>query len=414
MSQPPKGIIHNHDEDDEQEQFFFLGIDVGTQSMKASVISVVSSLDSPFQILHSDHVHYDSECPHYHTKGGVLIHEGEKQDLGEVSSPILMFVEALERLLEKIPVEIRRRIRCIGGSAQQHGSVYVAANYLNSENGVEELWKRRKEGGVGVWNLKESDFAMKNCPIWMDSSTTEICQQLENGVGGAEELMKISGSTAHERFTASQIVKFAQKVGKKLEDNCERICLISSFFASYFVGEYQSIDFSDGSGMNLLDIHSLEWSKDILRTMSKLTNQSVEGFEKVLDKKLTPSNAIVGKVHQKLCEKFQFSKDCQVCSFSGDNQNSSSFLLRSNHDICISLGTSHTIFGLVNENSLHVSNNLEGHIFINPSYHLSSNEEKYLYLLCFKNGGMVRDLFCSMYCNGDWKEFENIIGSPYP
>ena len=44
----------------------------------------------------------------------------------------------------------------------------------------------------------------------------------------------------------------------------QRISLVSSFGASLFLGQYAAIDFSDGSGMNLLDINTHQWSQDCL------------------------------------------------------------------------------------------------------------------------------------------------------
>ena len=55
-----------------------------------------------------------------------------------------------------------------------------------------------------------------------------------------------------EKFvTGNQIAKIAQEKSEAYS-NTERISLVSSFAASLFLGEYASIDTSDGGGMNLL------------------------------------------------------------------------------------------------------------------------------------------------------------------
>ena len=46
---------------------------------------------------------------------------------------------------------------------------------------------------------------------------------------------------------------------------------MSSFAASLFIGDYAPIDHSDGSGMNLLDIHSKQWSKECLQVSDIIT-----------------------------------------------------------------------------------------------------------------------------------------------
>lgn len=48
----------------------------------------------------------------------------------------------------------------------------------------------------------------------------------------------------------------------------QRISLVSSFLCSVFLGNYAPIDFSDGSGMNLMNIHSKEWSAPCLNVSS--------------------------------------------------------------------------------------------------------------------------------------------------
>lgn len=92
----------------------------------------------------------------------------------------------------------------------------------------------------------------------MDSSTTEQCKTLEESVGGAQALANITGSKAYERFTGNQIAKIFQH-NPKAYDKCERISLVSSFLASLCYGGYAPIDYSDGSGTNLMNIFTKTW-----------------------------------------------------------------------------------------------------------------------------------------------------------
>ena len=96
----------------------------------------------------------------------------------------------------------------------------------------------------------------------MDSSTATECSHLENAIGGPLELAKRSGSRAYERFTGNQISKIYKR-NQSTYLNCERISLVSSFIASLFLGDYAPIDYSDGSGMNLLNIHSKNWDPEL-------------------------------------------------------------------------------------------------------------------------------------------------------
>lgn len=103
----------------------------------------------------------------------------------------------------------------------------------------------------------------------MDSSTGAECHHLEEVIGRGERTWRkspgrglfvglIHHGRAYERFTGNQIARFAKNHPAEYEDT-ERISLVSSFVTSLLRGDFAPIDFSDGCGMNLLNIHTRRW-----------------------------------------------------------------------------------------------------------------------------------------------------------
>lgn len=69
----------------------FLGLDASTQALKASLLT--STLDVRMELA----VNFDSDLPHYKTKGGV--HHGPN---GQVHSPVEMAIEAFDVLFGRM------------------------------------------------------------------------------------------------------------------------------------------------------------------------------------------------------------------------------------------------------------------------------------------------------------------------
>ncbi|MCO5554903.1 hypothetical protein L7F22_008441 [Adiantum nelumboides] len=273
-----------------------------------------SVLDSSFRVLLSSSVHFDSELPHFNTKDGV--HRGPE---GKVTAPVLMWVEALGLLLDKLKQNNFpfARVKAVSGSGQQHGSVYWR-RICSSPGKILKTFDASKDLHLQL----EDAFSTLHSPIWMDSSTSKQCRSIEATLGGADVLANITGSRAYERFTGPQIRKLYE-CERHVYDNTERISLVSSFMASLLFGDYVGIDYSDGAGMNLMDLKQRVWSKAVL-------DATAPGLQEKLGN-LAPSHKVAGKLNAYFVERYKFSPDCVVVHWSGDNPNSLAGSPRSRH-----------------------------------------------------------------------------------
>ncbi|KAJ0248357.1 hypothetical protein HA466_0154640 [Hirschfeldia incana] len=303
-----------------------------------------------------------------------------------------MWVDALDLILHKLSLSKTfdfEKIIAVSGSGQQHGSVYWAKGSSEILKSLDHT-KSLKDQLRGAFSVEES-------PIWMDSSTTAQCREIESAVGGGMVLSEITGSRAYERYTGPQIRKlFKDEAG--LYEGTERISLVSSFMASLLIGDYASIDETDGAGMNLMDIKKRCWSKEALEA-------TATGLEEKLGK-LAPAYATAGSISQYFVQRYGFEKNCVVVQWSGDNPNSLAGLtLSTPGDLAISLGTSDTVFGITKEHQP----SLEGHVFPNPV-----DPESYMVMLVYKNASLTREAIRDRCADGSWDVFNKYLEQTQP
>eukprot|EP00002_Diphylleia_rotans_P021408 TRINITY_DN4166_c0_g1_i1.p1 TRINITY_DN4166_c0_g1~~TRINITY_DN4166_c0_g1_i1.p1 ORF type:complete len:544 (+),score=85.46 TRINITY_DN4166_c0_g1_i1:44-1675(+) len=363
---------------------YAMGVDLSTQSIKATFIDTTSGA-----VVHESSVLFDRDLSHYQTDGGVCRmgpKDGHRQ--GTVTSPTLMWIEAFDMLMNNIstvfPLE---KVVCISGSGQQHGSVYWKKGGLKLLQGLEPLSNMKDQ-------LQDA-FSLTNSPIWMDDSTSEECKLFEDAYGGPQALANITGSRAYHRFTGPQILKVKRLFPENYYQT-ERISLVSSFLCSLFYGNYAPIDWSDGSGMNLMDIQRKAWDENLLRKLN------IGEVAQLLGSPVS-SQVVVGDVSVYMQKRYRFPSDCRVIVFSGDNPNSLAGLgLEKIGDAIISLGTSDTLMGLLKT----PEPKLEGHVMCNPI-----DDESYMGMVVFKNGSLTREQVRNKYASGDWDQFNKYLAT---
>lgn len=356
----------------------YLGFDCSTQKLKA--VQINDKLD----ILYQAEVKFDVDFPQYQTNGGVRA--GAKPN--EFYCNPVMWIRAVETVLDRLLLQGANLITVvsISGSAQQHGSVFW------NQHGLDMLHKLDPDNFL-YNQINEDAFSLKQSPIWMDSSTTKQCQEMEEAIGGRDEMVKITGSKCYERFTAAQIRKIYQEK-PDVYKNTVRISLVSSFLASIFSNDIAPIDHSDGSGMNLLDINTRTWSQ-------KCLNACAENLEEKLGQPV-PTCSVIGKVGSFFIQRYNINPNCKIVAFTGDNLSALCGLNIGDEWLAFSLGTSDTIMMCLDHHPAFS----DGHVLIHPT-----KKDGFMGLLCFKNGALVRDTFKKAEANNSWEIFSELLDS---
>ena len=308
----------------------YAGFDCSTQSLTVVVIDAHAR-----RVVYRHAVQFDE--PWIASTDPAVVHASPR-----------VWTTALDKVLERLSAHVDvSRLRALSGSAQQHGSVYCGAT-------------------PGVLTRATS-------PIWMDTSTSVESEEIERALGGALAVAELTGSRAFPRFTGPQIRKFAGEDPAAYQQT-ERIHLISSYLASVLTGHHSAVDYADASGMNLMDIRSRKWSAQAAAATAPDVLLKLPP--------LVPSSQGVGTLSARWQSRTGLPA-IPVIAWSGDNPCSlvGTGLIREGQ-LAISLGTSDTIFGPMNEPR--VSRTGTGHVFASPL-------DRYMGITVFRNGSLARE-----------------------
>jgi len=347
----------------------YLGLDSSTQGLKGIIIDADSG-----NIITSESVNFGKDLSEYKCSDGAL---DNSDPLIKHADP-LMWVAALDMVLEKLQKANAPLADIIGisGCGQQHGSVYLNDTFpevlknLNSEANLVEQVK--------------GTLARKSSPIWMDGSTEEECREISAVI---PDLQERTGSPAIERFTGAQIRKFWKSESANYA-NTKHIALVSSFLCSILCGKVAPIDYGDGSGMNLLNIKTLQWD---LKVADATAPDLLSKLPTVVS-----TDIVVGNLAPYFL-KYGFVDSASVSVWTGDNPASliGTGAWKSGIGV-ISLGTSDTFFAAMDRPL--TDPNGYGHVFGNPA-------SGFMSLICFKNGSLAREAI-KEESSLSWEEFD--------
>jgi xylulokinase len=370
----------------------YLGLDSSTQSLTAIVVAVDGT---EARVVFDESLGFDETLPQYGTDHGVLpsavapgasagVRAGTGGSGREAFSSPIMWAEALEMMLRHVAesgLEVSR-LAAISGSAQQHGSVYL--------NGDARRTLSQLDPAQPLASQITPILSRRVSPIWLDSSTGRQCAEIAAAVGGASVLAQRTGSRAFERFTGPQIRKFAV-VEPAAYAATTRVHLVSSYLASLLIGGDAPLDPGDASGANLMDLAAQQWWSDaVTATAPDLENKLPT---------IAPSWSVAGTLSPYWQARVGLPR-VRVIVWSGDNPCSliGVGLVREGR-VAISLGTSDTIFGLMNAPRVDPSGT--GHVFASPT-------GDYMGLTCFSNGSLARERVQDGY-GFTWTDFSRAL-----
>ena len=211
----------------------------------------------------------------------------------------------------------------------------------------------------GLVALDQDDQVIRPAILWNDGRTAQETEYLNTKIG-KEKLSQYTANIAFAGFTAPKLL-WMKKHEPENFAKIRRIMLPKDYIAYRLTGVHCT-DYSDASGMLLLDVKNRCWSTEMMEICGVRREQLPDLYE---------SYEKVGEVKPDLCEKLGLPAHVVVAAGAGDNAAAAVGTGTVGDGQCnISLGTSGTIFISSEDfrvdahNALHAFAHADGH------YHL--------------------------------------------
>lgn len=211
----------------------------------------------------------------------------------------------------------------------------------------------------GLVVLDENDDVIRPAILWNDGRTAPQVDYL-NEIIGKETLSELTANIAFAGFTAPKIL-WMKENEPHLFEKISKIMLPKDYI-NYILTGVHACDYSDASGMLLLDVKHKCWSDKMLDICGVRKEQMPNLFE---------SFQCIGTVLPEVAKNLGISAEVKVCAGAGDNAAAAVGTgVVGNGGCNISLGTSGTVF--ISSDSFGVDTNNALHAFAHADggYHL--------------------------------------------
>ena len=245
-----------------------------------------------------------------------------------------------------------------------------------SEQNPQDWWKACLEGipellegldasqvkGIGVGGqmhglvaLDEADQVIRPAILWNDGRTAKEVDYLNEEIGRSK-LSEYTANIAFAGFTAPKLL-WMRNQEPELFAKIKKIMLPKDYLVYCLTGVH-ACDYSDASGMLLLDVKNKKWSAEMLEICHLSEEQMPKLFE---------SYEAVGCLRPDVAKTLGLPEEVKVCAGAGDNAAAAVGTGTVGDGKCnISLGTSGTIFissrafGVDPTNGLHAFAHADG------------------------------------------------------
>jgi glycerol kinase len=184
----------------------------------------------------------------------------------------------------------------------------VSKSSINVEE-IDSIGITNQRETTVVWN-KKTGKPVYNAIVWQDRRTAFICDELERK--GLEKLFYEKTGLVLDAYFSGTKIKWILDIDKKVKEMALNGELLFGTIDTWLIwnltkGKYHVTDYTNASRTLLLNIHTLEWDKELLDVLN---------VPKSILPKLVDSSQKIGSIDPSIIG----SSGIEICGVAGDQQ----------------------------------------------------------------------------------------------